>query len=120
MNVFYEGKKLDIENFVSTRKDKIVEALEALKTALAQETAESKQMLETYAKYTLGKATHEEIAEADKQFQDILKTLGLGVFSVLPLAPITIPLIIKISKKLGIDILPSAFKGKDLPDSEAD
>ncbi|MBU2425362.1 MAG: hypothetical protein KKA56_00630, partial [Gammaproteobacteria bacterium] len=34
---------------------------------------------------------------------------GLGIFAVLPFAPITIPLIVKLGRKLGIEVLPSAF-----------
>lgn len=77
---------------------------------LAQESKETKRMLEIYFNYTRGKASEEDLQFANKQFGDVLKTAGLGVFLVLPAAPITFPLIIFLGKKLGVDILPSSFK----------
>jgi hypothetical protein len=46
---------------------------------------------------------------ANQQFIDILKGLGIGIFAILPFAPITIPLMIKIGRLVGVEILPSAF-----------
>lgn len=86
-----------------------------LKLALSQEKAETKAMLSTYKKYTKKQATPEEIVEANKQLVDILKGLGLGVFAVLPFAPITIPILIKIGKTVGVDILPSSFNREKKP-----
>jgi Fe-S oxidoreductase len=84
--------------------------LEKLKIALGKEREQTKQMLETYFNYTQGKASDEEMEQANKQFQDFLKTLGLGVFVILPGAPITIPLIVKLGQKLGVDVIPDSFK----------
>lgn len=86
-----------------------------LKLALSQEKAETKEMLSTYKKYTKKQATPEEMIEANKQLMDILKGLGLGVFAVLPFAPITIPILIKIGKMVGVDILPSSFNREKRP-----
>ena len=80
-----------------------------VKIALAQEKAETKEMLGIYRRYTIKQATPEEMKQANKQFVDVLKGLGIGVFAVLPFAPITIPIVIKIGKWVGVDILPSSF-----------
>jgi len=85
----------------------------SLKVALAQEKIETKEMLSIYAKLTKGDASKTEIASANKQFLDILKGLGLGVFAILPFAPITIPLLIKLAKMVGVDLLPSSFYQND-------
>ena len=50
---------------------------------------------------------------ANEQFLDVLKGLGIGVFATLPFAPITIPFIIRLGRRFGIDVLPSAFYEKD-------
>jgi hypothetical protein len=87
-----------------------------LKAALAQEKAETREMLHIYQSYVQGQTKHGEMKVANKQFLDLLKGLGLGVFVVLPFAPITIPVIVKPGKTVGVDILPSAFvapKGSD-------
>ncbi|MDO6618226.1 MULTISPECIES: hypothetical protein [unclassified Shewanella] len=80
-----------------------------VKQALAQEKQETKAMLVTYKRYTCKQANKDELAEANKQFADLLKGLGLGVFAVLPFAPITIPLVLKLGKMVGVDVLPSSF-----------
>ncbi|QGN94469.1 hypothetical protein Psal071_02248 [Piscirickettsia salmonis] len=59
-------------------------ALTKIQTALSHETKENKQMLETYAFYLAGKTTKEEMKHANEQFRQLLKTLGLGTFLVLP------------------------------------
>ena len=66
-------------------------------------------MLSIYRRYTQGDVTKEELAKANSQFVDILKGLGLGVFAVLPFAPITIPLVVKLGRWVGVDVLPSSF-----------
>ena len=80
-----------------------------LKFALGQEKDETKEMLAIYARYTQRKASSEEMKIANDQFLDLLKGLGMGVFAVLPFAPITIPVMIKLSRLVGVDILPSSF-----------
>jgi hypothetical protein len=80
-----------------------------LKLALSQEKAETRQMLSIYHSYLQGEASAKQMKEANAQFLDILKGLGLGVFAVLPFSPITIPIIVKLGKLVGVEILPSAF-----------
>jgi len=85
-----------------------------LKIALAQEKQETKEMLIIYKKYTQGQATKEEMKVANEQFVDVLKGLGLGVFAILPFAPITIPIIIKLGRLVGVEVMPSAFAPKKI------
>lgn len=80
-----------------------------VKHALAQEKQETIDMLITYRNYTQGKASKIELKEANQQFLDVLKGVGLGIFAILPFAPITIPLIVKLGKMVGVEVLPSAF-----------
>lgn len=80
-----------------------------LKTVLAQEKAETRQMLRIYQHYVTGEVSKAELARANAQLADVLRATGLGIFAVLPFAPITIPIIVKIGRKLGIEVLPSAF-----------
>ena len=96
---------------ISRRRQKIKlrRAMVTLKWALAQERQETREMLDIYRRYTKRQASKQELQVANKQFVDILKGLGLGVFAVLPFAPITIPLVVKIAHMVGVDILPSSF-----------
>lgn len=87
----------------------------ALKVALAQEKQETKQMLDIYKRYSFGEAQKSELKVANEQLVDILKGLGLGVFALLPFAPITIPLIVKLGQWVGVDVLPSSFSISNKP-----
>ncbi|MBO9491799.1 hypothetical protein J7384_15675 [Endozoicomonas sp. G2_1] len=84
-----------------------------VKFALAQETVETKEMLDIYRRYTVKQASVEEMKFANQQFLDVLKGLGIGVVAVLPFAPITLPIIIKAGKWVGVDVLPSSFNNSD-------
>ncbi|NOU50091.1 hypothetical protein HG263_06000 [Pseudoalteromonas sp. JBTF-M23] len=90
-------------------------AMIELKLALSQEKQETKEMLDIYKRYSSGRAHKSELKVANKQFFDLLKGLGLGVFALLPFAPITIPLIVKLGQWVGVDVLPSSFS----PNSKA-
>ncbi len=109
-----EGIRLRISLFFSSFKNRskkdLINSLNLIKNALAQEGKETKEMLEIYYKYSSGEATKEEMDKANEQFQDLVKTLGIGFVAVLPLAPLTIPFLVKIGKRYGIDILPTSFK----------
>jgi len=94
---------------------KLKRQLIRVKIALAQEKEETKEMLSTYHRFTKKQATPDEMKLANKQFFDVIKGVGIGVFAVLPFAPITIPVVIKIGKWVGVDILPSSFNKKNKP-----
>jgi hypothetical protein len=91
---------------------KIIDGLKKIRKGLAQETVETHEMLKIYISFSQGKASKEEMEVANRQFRDFLKTLGLGAIVVLPFSPITLPLIVKFGKKLGIDVIPSSFKNE--------
>ena len=84
-------------------------AMVALKIALAQERQETKEMLIIYRRYTQGQTNKAELKRANEQFVDILKGLGLGVFALLPFAPLTVPLVVQLGQFVGVDVLPSSF-----------
>lgn len=81
----------------------------ALKAALRQEKDETREMLNIYKRHARGEASKEELAAAHAQFLDIVRGIGLGVFAILPFAPITIPIIVKLGRMVGVEVIPSAF-----------
>lgn len=101
-------------------KRRIRRDLLIVKTALAQEKEETREMLIVYRKFTQGDASKKEMKEANAQLFDIVKGLGIGVFAVLPFAPITLPILIYIGKVFGVDVLPSAFYEKDADEKDFD
>jgi hypothetical protein len=94
-------------------KRRIRRDLLTIKQALAQEKEETREMLAIYRKFTQGDASKAELAIANEQLVDLAKGLGVGVFAILPFAPLTIPFIIKLGKRMGIEVLPSAFYEQD-------
>lgn len=90
--------------------DGLQKSMLVLKNGLSQEKDETKKMLLTYRKFTTGEATEAEMQEANEQFVDVLRSLGLSIVVILPFSPVTLPALVKLGDKLGIDILPSAFR----------
>ena len=110
---FYITAKSYVSGQGSLAKRKALIALRrnllVIKRGLAIETQETKVMLNTYHRYTQGNATKEEMDLANKQFGNVIRSLGLGIFVLLPFSPITIPAIVKLGEKLGVNVLPSSF-----------
>jgi len=67
-----------------------------------------KYMADVYARYLRGEAGTEEMEQANVYFRDYLKVAGLGALVLLPGAPITIPLAVKLGKAVGVDIFPAS------------
>ena len=90
--------------------EKIQKYLLKLKDSFLEESEENKKMLKIYIKYIEGQATEGEIEYANNQLNEIFKSLGLGVLTILPFSPITIPYVMKKAQELGIDIIPNWYK----------
>jgi len=110
--------KIDDLNFFKTimgkytsNKTKALSSLNKLKNILASESRETTEMLEVYRKYAAGEEVDKDAMDkANNQFTDLIKNVGLiGVFA-LPGGLVAIPLLVKLGKKLGIDILPKSYK----------
>ncbi|EWH10840.1 hypothetical protein DS2_06101 [Catenovulum agarivorans DS-2] len=86
-----------------------------LRAAMRQEREETKQMMQIYRRHAKGLASKEELEFANNQFFDLLRGLGLGIFAVLPFAPITIPLIVKLGRWVGVEVMPSSFAPQKQP-----
>ena len=86
--------------------------------ALGQEKEETIEMLIIYRKFTTKNASKQEMKIAHQQFFDLLKGAGLGVFAILPFAPLTIPLVLKVGKMWGIELLPTSFNEKNSDDKD--
>jgi hypothetical protein len=104
-------------NFFSTLTGrlrlKLIKTLRLIRSALQKESVETTTMLKTYVDYTQGTVVPDQMKLANQQFRNLLKTVGLGALVVLPFAPLTIPIIVKVGQKMGVDILPPSFRGSD-------
>jgi len=89
---------------------RVKKIIDFLKEKFTEETESTRTMLKIYSDYVKGEANDEDIEKANKQLNEILKDLSLGLMAVIPFAPITIPMIAKFAKKHNIDLLPEWFK----------
>jgi len=89
-------------------KEKLLE----IRDAIAQGSAGTKEMIQTYAKWVRGQATPQDIAVANEQAKDLLKGSVLASLFMLPGGVLIIYALVKFAKKVGIDLIPS-FGGDD-------
>ena len=101
-----------IYSSVITGNKNIKSALSKIQTILANETRESNEMLKIYQKYVTNneQITKEDLEQANKQFSDLLKGLGLAGVFALPGGLLAIAFIVKVGEKLGIEIIPEKYK----------
>jgi hypothetical protein len=77
-------------------------------------TREASLILEKYMKE--GKITDDEEKVLKMQFVDSLKMAGVVLpFVLIPGASILMPILIKVAEKHNIELLPSAFNNKNVP-----
>lgn len=96
---------------ITNYKDQLSDSFLNLKAALANESEQTKEMLQVYLRRSIGeKVSSQEMSRANSQFRDLFKSAGLGVILFLPFSPITLPFLIRLGEKLGIDILPDSVR----------
>tara|TARA_B100001059_G_scaffold234413_1_gene276942 strand:+ start:1553 stop:1885 length:333 start_codon:yes stop_codon:yes gene_type:complete len=90
----------------------IKSALSKIQEILSNETKESNEMLKVYQKYILNneEITKEELEHANKQFSDLLKSIGLAGVFALPGGLLAIAFLVKVGQKLGVDIIPDKYR----------
>lgn len=91
-------------------RSKLQKYILKLKESFLEETEENRKMLDIYVKSIEGLASEDEIKYADNQLKQIFKNLGLGVLTILPFSPITIPYVVKKAQEFGIDLIPNWYK----------
>lgn len=112
------GKEFQLENFANVEEGlgdmiaKVKDKFAELKNKLASEGDETKQMMYIYKLALQKKATPQQIQFANDQFKDVLKMVGLGAFTALPIpgGALLIVVLEKLLNKKGISIMPSAFR----------
>ncbi len=107
-------------NHVKGFRSQVIAQLKILKTGLAQESQETAYMLKVYRNFLQGKADAQQLKEAHQQMRDIIKTKGLGALLILPFSVLTLPILVKLAERLGIEIFPSAFRRTSEPNASQD
>jgi hypothetical protein len=96
-----------VDSMAQLAQERLVDEALRARAYFAAQLGRGKIMTAAYQNYMRGTATREEMEHANGVLRDYLKIAGIGTLLVLPGAPITIPLAVKVGKALGVDILPS-------------
>jgi CRP-like cAMP-binding protein len=96
-----------VDSMAQLAEHRLVDEAQRVRTYFAAQWGRGKVMTATYQNYLRGTATREEMERANAVLRDYLKMAGIGTLLVLPGAPLTIPLVAKLGKALGVDIFPS-------------
>jgi len=103
------------EDFVISNQGRLKTALMTLRDTLSEERHETREMLEIYYRYSMGQATQDDMHHANRQFVELIRYMGLGILLILPMAPVSIPLIVKLGRRLGIEVLPVTARKNHTP-----
>ena len=103
-----EDFKIDEEYF---KEKGVFEKLEKIFDAIKNEAEETKGMMALINKYIRSKEDFNKEDEifVKEQFKDLVKLGGLSVPALIPLMKFTIPFIVKLGDKVGVNVLPSSF-----------
>ncbi len=91
-------------------RKKLIRSLFLLKATFNKESESNKEMLRIFYLHSKGEANKKDLQIANNQLKELLKDLGFGLLTSLPFSPITIPFILKLSKRYNVDIIPEWFK----------
>ncbi len=96
-----------VDSMAQLAEQRLVDEAQRVRAYFAAQWGRGKIMTATYQNYLRGTATREEMERANAVLRDYFKIAGIGTLLVLPGAPLTIPLVAKLGKALGVDIFPS-------------
>ena len=102
----------DFASRLNLNSEKSAKAFKVFFNSLRKEARETKQASYLLVKFLKeGKLSKKEEKELKLQFYDVLKIMGVGIpFFMIPGATVLVPFLIKLSRKLGLDIIPTSFK----------
>ena len=96
-----------VDSMAQLAQHRLVDEAQRARAYFTAQWGRGRVMTSTYQSYLRGTATREEMDLANAVLRDYLKMAGIGTLLILPGAPITIPLVAKLGKALGVDIFPS-------------
>jgi len=96
-----------VDSIAQLAEQRFVDEAQRVRAYFAAQWGRGKVMTATYQNYLRGTATRDEMERANAVLRDYLKMAGVGTLLILPGAPLTIPLVAKLGKALGVDIFPS-------------
>ena len=117
---FEEKESWEFSEKLKTHSAKASSALKNFVGKLGTEAKETHAASKIMVKYLRGDVINEEEEkELKTQIFDLFKMAGIGIpFMVIPGSTVLIPYLVKLAKKRGINLLPTAFKEENKEDDE--
>ena len=111
ISILEKEGKTEFSEKIIIHKEKASKAFQDLIINIKTEATETQTASKIFVKYIKeGNVTKEEEKELRTQVYDLLKVMGIGVpFALIPGASLLLPFLIKIARKKGIQLLPTAF-----------
>jgi hypothetical protein len=104
------GQK-DFVGYLKKNRKKTAVAISTFAKNMSSEAKETKEASMLIVKFMKdGKISPEEEKELRTQVYDLFKMVGIGIpFFMIPGSSLLLPFLIKVSKRFGVNLLPSSF-----------
>ena len=113
---YFETKETrEFSEKLKAHRNKATEVMKNFVSKMGTEAKETHEASKVVVKFLKeGKVSKEEEHELKTQIYDLFKMAGIGIpFMLIPGSTLLMPFLIKLAKKKGINLLPSAFKKED-------
>jgi CRP-like cAMP-binding protein len=95
-----------MESVAQLAEQRLAHDMVKARTFLREQLHHGREMMSIYTRYLRGEASREEMELANAHLRDYVKIAGLGALLVLPGGVLTVPLIVKMGKAVGVDLMP--------------
>ena len=113
---YFETKETrEFSEKLKAHRNKATEVMKNFVSKMGTEAKETHEASKVVVKFLKeGKVSKEEEHELKTQIYDLFKMAGIGIpFMLIPGSTLLMPFLIKLAKKKGINLLPSAFKKEE-------
>ena len=112
---FEKDEHFEFVEYVKNNKEKATVAFKTFMVNMKTEAGETKEASKLVGKFMKeGKLSKEEEKELKTQIFDLFKMAGIGIpFMIIPGSTLLLPFLLKVAKKRGIDLLPTAFHNEE-------
>lgn len=116
--VLEEHGQKDFVGYLKKNRKKTAVAISTFAKNMSSEAKETKEASMLVVKFMKeGKISAEEEKELRTQVYDLFKMVGIGIpFFMIPGSTLLLPFMIKVSKRFGINLLPSSFTKEEQED----
>jgi hypothetical protein len=107
-----ERGQSDFVKYLKGNRQKTSKALFQFAKDLSNEAKETREASLLVVKFLKeGKITPDEEKELRTQVYDLFKMMGIGIpFVLIPGSTLLLPFLVRVSKRFGVDLLPTSFK----------